>query len=242
MVKIKYILLLFLIIMSCSKDESISNQDLATYLTTLSFKTGEVTACAANAIDSDEILVFYYPKPKATTIRYFETLNVQVDKFNYGKYKELELEKKPFFNGYLGVFNRISSNEKWIIITFELDGKIQVSNPIRTKQHTKPTFWTDIVSIDQNISLMPSFSWEDNLKGDNAIYFQVVSDENKNLLSGTYTNQNHFQYYNTSNVVFNITEQLPPELTANKVYNFTLMDVSADNWVNLIIQKEFKAK
>ncbi len=242
MAKIKYVTLLFLIIMSCSKDESISNQNLESYLTTLPYKTGKVIACAASAIDSDDVLVFYYPKPNAKHIKYYETASIHVDKFDFEKYDEIEVTHQPFFNGYLGVYNRISSKEKWIIITFEMDGEIHVSNPIHTKQYTKPTFWTDIVSIDQSILLMPNFSWDDNLKGDNAIYFQVVSDNENNLLSGTYTYQNHFQYYNTSNVILNVTEKTPPDLEKNKTYNFTLMDVSEDNWVNLIIQKEFTVK
>ena len=87
---------------------------------------------------------------------------------------------------------------------------------------------------------MPKFSWINNQFGDNAIYFQVVSDAQNNLLSGTYTVENEFQYYNTSNVVLNITTEEPPLLSIGALYNFTLMDVSTDNWVNLfILNKNF---
>ena len=84
--------------------------------------------------------------------------------------------------------------------------------------------------------------WEDNPFGDNAIYFQVVSDESDNLLSGTYTYENQFQYYNTNNVVLNVTTKTPPNLVLSENYNFTVMDVSLDNWVNWVIEKPFIAE
>jgi predicted ATP-binding protein involved in virulence len=63
-----------------------------------------------------------------------------------------------------------------------MDGEIHVSNPIHTKQYTKPTFWTDIVSIDQSILLMPNFSWDDNLKGDNEELLKAFKTINVHLI------------------------------------------------------------
>ena len=81
---------------------------------------------------------------------------------------------------------------------------------------------------------MPIFTWPDNLVGDNAIYFQIVSNDNNDLLSGTYTKENQFQYYKLDNVTLNITQQNPPSLQNGITYKFTLMDVSTDNWVNAV--------
>ena len=90
---------------------------------------------------------------------------------------------------------------------------------------------------------MPRFTWVDSAVAENVIYFQVISDVANNLLSGTYTIEKTFQYYNTSNVTLNITRELPPaELEVGKNYNFTMMGVSTDNWVNLVIQKPFTAQ
>ncbi|MFK7748504.1 MAG: hypothetical protein AB8B65_08945, partial [Kordia sp.] len=98
------------------------------------------------------------------------------------------------------------------------------------------------VIVNQETSIMPKFTWEDNANGDNAIYFQIVSTPNNGLLSGTYTFENQFQYYNISNVVLNITPENPLDLTINNSYKFTLMDVSEDNWVNTVIQDIFVAQ
>jgi hypothetical protein len=81
---------------------------------------------------------------------------------------------------------------------------------------------------------MPLFSWQDNFVDDNAIYFQVLTTHQGDLLSGTYTNENTFQYYKLNNVVLNITKQEPPVLQRGTAYLFTLMDVSRDNWVNVV--------
>ena len=239
MKKTAYIIMYVFVLMSCSKDHDDVVQTLATYMEGEAFEMGAVIACAASDNDSGNILTFYYPEKGASDIRYYETLGHQVDANAFSNYTRVLLNNAPFFNGYLGKFTQRPSKEKWIIITFELDGEIKISNPIRSRQISKPTVWNNEVAINPSQSGMPDFIWQDNPVGDNAIYFQVLSDENDNLLSGTYTYENRFQYYNTSNVVLNVTTESPPVLILNENYNFTLMDVSLDNWVNWVIQKPF---
>lgn len=241
--KIKYIIVSLLVFTSCLKDNDDMLLDtLESYVLNKSFEMGAVIACAASDENTNEILTFYYPEIGATNIRFYETASDQIDKNNFSNYKQIAIQSEPFFNGHLGKFTQSSANEKWIIITFELHGEIKISNPIWSKQNTKPTIWNDAVTINQDAVGMPSFIWEDDAFGGNAIYFQVVSNTQNNLLSGTYTYDNHFQYYNTSNVVLNVTTQTPPALITGNNYNFTLMDVSEDNWVNWVIQKTLEAQ
>jgi len=241
--KIKYIIISLLVFTSCSKDND--DKLLATleaYILNKSFEVGAVIACAASDENTNEVLTFYYPEAGATNIRFYETETTQIDENDFSNYLQAQLQSEPFFNGYLGKFTKASASEKWIIVTFELGNEIKISNPIRSKQISKPTIWNDVVTIDQSQSSMPNFMWQHNAFGDNAIYFQVVSNTQNNLLSGTYTYDNHFQYYNTSNVVLNVTTQTPPGLIIGNNYNFTLMDVSEDNWVNWVILKTFEAQ
>ncbi|NMH87285.1 hypothetical protein [Flavivirga algicola] len=238
---IRYIIVCFLILVSCSNEEETAST-LSAYTQGRITEIGAVIACAASDGVNNDILTFYYPETGATDIRFYQTNDVNVDHSNFSNYSRTLLNSSPFFNGYLGKFTQAFDNEKWVIVTFELEGEIKISNPIRTKQISKPTIWMDDVDIDQNESGMPHFTWIDDVVGDNAIYFQVISDAQNNLLSGTYTFENHFQYYNIDNVVLNITTQTPPDLTLNANYNFTLMDVSEDNWVNLVINKKFIAQ
>ncbi len=242
MKKIGYIIVCIFVLMSCSKDNDDDVQTLANYITGKTTESGAVIACSASDKNTGEILTFYYPELGASDVRFYETKSTQVDENDFTNYTRNLLNTAPFFNGHLGKFTQNASNEKWIIVTFELNGEIKISNPIRSKQISKPTVWNDEVVINQSQSGRPNFIWQDNPVGDNAIYFQVVSDENDNLLSGTYTYESQFQYYNTSNVVLNITTQIPPDLVLNENYNFTLMDVSLDNWVNWVIQKPFIAE
>lgn len=229
-----------LIMFSCSSDHDDEALSLASYLEGRTFEMGAVIACAASDRDGTAILTFYYPEEGASNIRYYETANAQIDKSIFSNYTQILLQSEPFFNGYLGKFTQTVSAEKWIIVTFELDGEVKISNPIRSRKISKPTVWNDAVSINQSQVGMPGFLWEDNAYGDNAIYFQVVSDAQNNLLSGTYTYENHFQYYNTTNVVLNVTTQTPPALVLDNEYSFTLMDVSEDNWVNWVVLKTFR--
>lgn len=232
-------LIFCLVILSCSNADDEVSLLLSYYLNGKNFEAGAVIACAASDENTGAILTFYYPVAGAKNIRYYETSTAQIDDKDYSNYTQILLNSEPFFNGYLGRFTQNASNEKWIIVTFELDDEIKISNPIRSKQISKPTVWNDAVNINQSQTGMPNFSWADNATGNNAIYFQVISDTQNNLLSGTYTYENTFQYYKTNNVVLNITNPNPPALVSGNSYNFTLMDVSEDNWVNLVTQKTF---
>lgn len=229
------------LLFSCSDSDTNLEATLASYLDNQAIELGGVIACAASDVETNAILTFYYPEEGATNIQYYETSSTDTDENNFSNYLEIDLEPEPFFNGYLGKFMQNSPHEKWIIVTFKLGDVIKVSNPIRSKQISKPTVWNNDVTINQAIDGMPNFFWPDNAAGDNTIYFQVISDTQNNLLSGTYTYDNNFKYYDTSNVVLNITTQNPPSLIEGNFYNFTLMDVSEDNWVNLVILKSFTA-
>lgn len=238
---LKYIFI-FLSIVSCSNsnddliviEESVLSS-LEAYVENRDIETGAVIACAASAQETNDILAYYYIEAEGRNVRFYETENIDAANENFSNYTQIDLKSEPFFNGALGVFIRRSEVEKWIIITYELNGEIKISNPIRTKQISKPTVYQQSAIINQEITKMPKFNWLDNAVGDNAIYFQVVSDNQNNLLSGTYTFDSNFQYYDTSNVVLNITQGTPPELIIGRDYNFTVMDVSEDNWVNLLI-------
>ena len=204
---------------------------------------GTVIACAASKNEEANVsYIFYYPEEGATNIQYFETENTLVAKDDYHLYDPLTLEKEPVFNGYLQRFVRDSFTESWGVVTYELNGEVRVSNPIRLKNTTIPTEWSNEVVINTEASLMPLFSWEDGLVKENEIYFQVLSTELNDFISGTYTFNNWFQFYKLDNVVLNITNEVNPLLEENKMYNFTMMGVSIDNWVNLVVQKTFIAE
>lgn len=235
-------IIMCLVLLSCSQDKDDVVESLASYIEGKTTEMGAVIACAASHNDSGNVLTFFYPEEGATNVRIFETINPEINQNDFSNYNSVSLGSEPVFNGHLGVFEQSYLNEKWIIVTFELNNEIKISNPIRSRQITKPTVWNDEVSINQSQSRMPVFNWIDNPVGDNAIYFQVLSDTQNNLISGTYTYENQFQYYKTDNVVLNVTTQPVPDLITQETYNFTLMDVSEDNWVNWVIQKSFTSE
>lgn len=234
------VILDLLLICSCSSNEPVEIANLASYIEGRTFETGAVIACAASNASTEDVLTFYYPVDGAKNVGLYETNAVTDNKNDFSKYYRVNISGAPFFNGHLGVYRQVLDIEKWAIVTFELDNDIKISNPIRLKQIIKPTLWNDEVEIEELQAGMPNFQWADNPVGDNAIYFQVISNPQNDLLSGTYTYENRFQYYNTDNVVLNVTTQKPPDLISNTQYNFTLMDVSEDNWVNWVVQKPFE--
>lgn len=173
----------------------------------------------------------------------YETTDTSVNSENFSNYEIVQdTSIAKVFNGYLKKFKEVYKQEKRVIVTFEFEKKLRISNPIRIKNISQKTNYDSIVSIDQTTSTKPKFTWKTNSTWQTEIYFQVVSNNEDNLLSGTYTKESNFQYYDTSNVVLNVTTKTPPNLKIGSSYNFTLMDVGKDNWVNAVAKKSFTAK
>ncbi|WP_299529556.1 hypothetical protein [Ulvibacterium sp.] len=235
-----YPVLLALVLCSCSVDEEILSGTLRAVVEDREFVLDNVIACAASSETGDLTHVFLYPRPGATDIRYFETSSLEADKNNFAEYKEVELIPKDVFNGYLKQVDTQVEEGKWVIVSFEEEGKIHLCNPIRIKKDSRPTeYLAENVEVADIDSPTPHFSWTDGTYNDTIIYFQVVSTSDDDLLSGTYTQEQMFRYYNTENVTLNITRGAPPDLIIGRSYGFTLMGVSEDNWVNLFSELSF---
>lgn len=245
----KNCLVLFVIIItcfSCSEDNDITTpRNLEDYVLLFSedIEKEGVIACAANANGNPSSTnIFYYPVEDATDIRYYEADSLNItDENNFSNYRKRLLTSTAVFGGKLARFSRSGSDETWSIVTYVLEGKLHISSPIRHKNETSETVYTDVVTIANKSTLMPTFTWSDFGILDNNIYFQVLSDEEDNFISGIYTNEKTFTYYDVSNTDQNliINTETPDDLVLGTTYNFTLMGVSSDNWVNLIIEDEF---
>ena len=230
--------------LSCSEDNDVSvSRNLQEYIESSSTKDlGEVLAFAASASGSTSLsYIFYYPEKGATDIRYYEADSLDVDEKDFSNYKRQILAVENVFGGKLQRFSRSNSDENWCLITYEINGKLHKSNPIRLKNITKSTIWTDKVTIEFPNKLTPRFIWTDQGITGNETYFQVITEEEEeNFLSGTFTHDTFLEYLDTTNVVANINEEETPEsLVEDKEYLFTMMGISEDNWVNLVIQETF---
>ena len=233
--------ILFLIIWGCSNDLDDENT-LASLVNNQEIVLDNVIACAASNANDDLISVFLYPREGVTNIQYFETKTAEVNKNDFTAYSERLFSTTDVFNGYLIKFDVLADVEKWVIVAFDEEGKKHLSNPIRLKQNTKPTeYLPENITVDASTT-MPNFTWQDGVYDDTKIYFQVVSDVDDNLFSGTYTFEKNFQYYKLDNVVLNITPDNPPTLISSDTYNFSLLAVSEDNWVNQFSQVQFTSR
>ncbi|MEL6638850.1 MAG: hypothetical protein AAFW73_15300 [Bacteroidota bacterium] len=244
--KLIYLLPLFLLL-ACEEEPVLDENILADYLA-LNGALGraDLVACAAGTENgvlgsaSEPTDVFFYPIKGATDFRYFEADNI-ADSTDFSKYRAKPLSDEPVFNGYLWKFNNTPfTGERMGVVTYRSPGRLHVCTPIRQKTNVKPTeLRPTLVDIAEN-GTTPTFTWEDGQIRENVIYFQVISDTEGNLISGTYTTERTFTFYDLNNVVFNITDPAAsPSLEPDREYRFTLMGVSEDNWVNLIIEREF---
>ncbi|NRD19272.1 hypothetical protein HNV08_04365 [Winogradskyella eckloniae] len=239
-IKCFVVLLLFA---SCNTDDVKDENSLSDYLENRTVENGAVIACAGSMEDNtNSVEIFFYPESGASNFGLFETSSSAVDPNDILNYNRIVLDDIAVFNGYLRKFEGHFNEERWFIVSFELDGEIKLSNPIRIKHITQPTLYATQISINQDTSLMPLFTWNVNSEENNAIFFEVLSTIDNDLWSGTYTFETQFQYYNTANVVLNITNGTPPDLVLGETYKMTIMDVSEDNWINEIFVSQFTAQ
>ncbi len=240
------LLIMVLVVLSCNKKRA--KNSLEYYLETQqSENRADLIACAASLspLSSDLTYptdVFFYPIEGATDFRYFECEKL-ADSSDFSKYFRKELPSEPVFNGYLHRFrNTEFKKERMGVVTYKTPGNIHVCTPIRLKTNIKATeFNGNLLTVEEN-DTTPTFKWVDGEIKENVIYFQVISDTLGNLISGTYTYEPMFTFYDLSNVVLNITTNPNPTLKQNSRYNVLLMAVSEDNWVNLISEKVFYTK
>jgi len=243
---------IFLFAFSCKKkdERKLDENILSEYLEiNCDLERGDIVACAGGreggliGTANEPTDVFFYPVEGATEFRYYEADNLS-DSLDFSKYVAKSLDDEPMFNGYLWKFNNtIFSGERMGIVTYKTPSKIHICTPIRLKTNVKPTETNpDLGSVTEN-GITPSFSWSDGMIEENVIYFQIISDLDNNFISGTYTVETNWTFYDLSNVVFNVTDpESNPMLEQNQTYKFTMMGVSEDNWVNLIIEKEFETQ
>ncbi|TWO33332.1 hypothetical protein E1J38_005420 [Seonamhaeicola sediminis] len=244
MKKFIYYIPLFLFI-SCIEDDSVplvndNETILSKFLEDKTFLNNQVIACAASDSGTMDINnIYFYPEAGASDFRLYQSW--ADDEKDFSSYQFVPLNSEPVFQGALRVF-KLRSDCKWTVVIYEKEDKTEISTPIRMKLSFQPTIWSTDLTVDQSSPLMPHFSWFTLSEENNAIFFQVLSTEDLALLSGTYTEDNHFQYYKLNNVVLNVTPGEPPGLISGETYIFTVMDVSIDNWVNHVIMSPFTAE
>ncbi len=221
-------------------------------------RRADLIACAAGGHMSmktgaaEPVSVFFYPKDKATDIRIFEAKSLQTDTLDFANFEEKRWPVDPVFNGYLRRYRTdYLKRETWMVITSVTNDTLHTSGMIHLRVDTQPT------KIDMmGVSMAEAtdglqFQWPDDSTAAaqftdsspaDAVYFEVVSNSAGDLVSGTYTRQPNFTFYDTKNVFINIRDiDPPPSLESGQNYEFMVMAVSGDNWVNRILKREFVA-
>jgi hypothetical protein len=238
----KKIVFLFICIsvLSCSEDTDITvSRNLQEYINeSKNVAEKAIVAFAANAEANTSLTsIFYYPEAGATDIRYYELTDSSLDENSFVNYRRQSLNSEEVFGGKLERFSRSGSSESWCLVTYIKEDVLRVSDPIKLNNTSKTTAYSDEVTVNYKTTLEPNFTWEDGVRNESIRYFQVFTDEEGAFISGTFTEDTFFQYYDETKD--NINTTMPKNLVEDEVYNFTMLGIGADNWVHIIIEEQF---
>lgn len=218
----------------------------------LTIQKDSLIACAASGqngflqeASGQPVSVIYLPVANSGETWYFESAGPVTDKADLSQYQRKSLPSRALLNGFLRKFIHPGSSVETVgIVATVSNGKLFLSNEISIKSADQPTaFNGEDISVDVSSPLMPAFQWPESPQGQDVIYFHVVSDAQNNLISGTYSLDRNFRFYDLSNVVLNINDTDPaPALRPGEAYTFSVMAVSLDNWVNAFWSRPFRAE
>ena len=236
--------------LKCAKDEEELEEysQLEFYIEQKKSLTRDILiGCAAGskalilADTAPTLSIFFYAVDSAKDFRCFQSKTANTDPNDFSTYSSFYAPKEELFNGRMKRFVLPNDTlERWVVLTYLSPGKLHVSDPIRIKTISSPTYHIEtLLTIEPN-GVNPKFNWEKEQEPNNIIYFEIVSDSLANMLSGTYTNDKYWTFYDLSNVVLNVTpSNQTPVLSPQTKYGFTLMGVSEDNWVHTVAMQEF---
>ncbi|WP_341221002.1 hypothetical protein [Polaribacter atrinae] len=222
-------------------EETFVPRNLEEYVTLNDTKTIEKAfAFAASSSGSQSLSYIYYDFfTGSSAMRYYETDNTLVDENDFSNYRRKMLTDEAVYGGELRRYSRTDDAESWCIITYVIDETLHISNPVKIKNQTRPTEWLTDLEITFPETLLPNFTWTDGTYLENVEYLEIITDSDSNFLSGTFTEDKMFQYYDISNVTSEINTEAPEALILNEDYKITVMGLSDDHWVNLMIQETF---
>ena len=154
----------------------------------------------------------------------------------------MEIQPSLMIDSKIKKYNHTFLRDEWIIMTYIIEDKIKVSSPIRVNNLFQRTEYLEDISIDQNESGTANFDWTIQSYDTNAFFFEIMKNNSSDVLSLTFTNESNFQYFNLENVTLNLSETSPPQLELGSDYEFTVLDIGLDNWINSIYQQSFVAE
>jgi hypothetical protein len=190
----------------------------------------------------DPISVFYLPPENSTEYKYFESDKYNINVNDLTTFYEKKLESIAEFSGSFIRFLHPSLDfPRWARISCKKNGQILISNAFMINTMSDSTkYCPGLLAFDFDRPTQPLFSWYNDTIPGTSMYLQLLSGADQEIISGTFTTDHYFQFYDLSNVIRNIHDVTPlPVLTKGQICTFTLMGLGPDYWVEMMSDTTF---
>lgn len=242
------VIIIVTVLTSCIKDDSVPIvfEDIVILGNELGdnlYQTDAIFAFAANdQTESAHTNIYTVIENGATDIKFYESDYPNINSQDLFSYKLMEIQPSLINDAKVKTYRHTFLRDEWIIMTYKIDNKIKLSSPVRINNLFHPTNFIEAVNIDQDLNGSASFNWDVQSYDANAFFFEIMKDDNSQVLSLTFTNDSNFQYFNLANVTLNLSENTPPSLEQGRNYDITILDIGLDNWINSVYNRTFNAE
>lgn len=206
----------------------------------LAYATESIPSFMENT--GDPISVFYLPPENSTEYIMFESDKYSINVNDLTTFYEIALESRTEYDGaFVRFLHPALEFPRWARISCKKNGQILISNAFLINTMSDSTkYCPGLVEIDFDQLTQPLFSWYNDSIPGTSMYLQIVATADQEMLSGTFTTDQYFQFYVLDNVIRNIHDVSPsPVLTKGQTYSFTVLGMGADYWVEMVSDSTF---
>jgi len=204
---------------------------------------GELLACGCLE-EKSGVPIFttiFYPKTSTVTqYKLFVTDSLYENKNDLINYKEVFIEVDKMFNGKLLRIDQelpeTSIYAKVIEVGIDslyISDAIKINSPVLNTE--KNSSFVKIDSLNGQIK----FEWDNSYLKESKAFLTIVSNENQDIRSCSYTTTNQFELdnlINTDRVIYS----LDTSVQINNQGNLLWMSVNEDNWITRVAKVPFK--
>ena len=203
---------------------------------------GEILACGCLEEKSGNPIftTIFYPKNTTATHKLFVTDSLYENKNDLINYKEVPIQIEHMFKGKLLKIDQELPKTSIYAKVVELGvDSLYISDAIKVNAPVLNTEKSASFIKTETTKGKVKFNWDNDYLSESKAFLTIISNENQDIRSCSYTTKNHFQLDDLTNVD-RVMYPLDTNVQINNQGSLLWMSVNEDNWITRVAKIPFK--